>query len=153
MKKLLMIMLGLLLLVSCACADAENPDTGRKILLSANGKTVTASMAGNPSADAFLALLQEGSIAIEMHDYGCFEKTGPLEKDLDCSDEYFTAVPGDIILYLGDSIAVYYDENSWEFTLLGHVDGATEESMRDFLGDGDPVVTFFLPDGEDNPEP
>ena len=153
MRNLLIIILGLLLLASCACADAENPDTARKILVSANGKTVTATMAGNPSADAFLALLQEGSIAIETHDYGSFEKTGPLEKDLDCSDEYFTALPGDIILYLGDSIAVYYDENSWEFTLLGHVDGATEESMREFLGDGDPVVTFSLPDRESNPEP
>ena len=149
----MIIILGLLLLASSACADAENPDTVRKILVSANGKTVTASMAGNPSADAFLALLQEGIIAIEMHDYGSFEKTGPLEKDLVRSDEYFTAVPGDIILYLGDSISVYYDENSWEFTLLGHVDGATEESMRDFLGSGDPVVTFSLPDGTDNPEP
>ncbi len=153
MRNLLIIILGLLLLASCACADAENPDTAPKILVSANGKTVTASIAGNPSADAFLALLQEGSIAIEMYDYGSFEKTGPLEKDLVRSDEYFTAVPGDIILYLGDSISVYYDENSWEFTLLGHVDGATEESMRVFLGSGDPVVTFSLPDGTDNPEP
>ena len=51
---------------------------------------------------------------------------------------------GDIILYQGDKITVYYDENTWTFTRLGHIDGATRESLLEVLGDGDVTVRFYL---------
>ena len=44
------------------------------------------------------------------------------------------------------NITIYYDVNSWDFTLLGHIDGATGENMREFLGEGNPSVTFSLPE-------
>ena len=145
MKKLLSVFVVLVLALSCAIAE-EDAAMNRTINVIVNGETRTATLSDNASADAFYALLAEGSITIDMHDYGGFEKVGPLGTEIVRSDEDITTTPGDIILYLGSNVTIYYDVNSWNFTLLGHIDGATGENMREFLGDGDPSVTFSLPE-------
>ncbi len=104
----------------------------------------TATLADNASAAAFRGLLARGPLTIPMQDYGGFEKVGPLGTHIVRSDEDIAAVPGDIILYQGDKVTVYYGENRWTFTRLGHIDGAAGEDMRAFLGDADPAVTFSL---------
>ena len=109
-----------------------------------NGQVRTATLSDNPSAEAFWELLQQGPVTVDMHDYGSFEKVGPLGTTLPQSDTSITTQPGDIILYLGNNITIYYDVNSWNFTLLGHIDDATGENMREFLGDGNPTVTFSV---------
>ena len=98
----------------------------------------------NSSADAFLALLQEGDVTVSMHDYGNFEKVGPLGTSLPTNDESITTRPGDLILYQGTQITIYYDTNTWSFTRLGKVQGLTPEQIRKALGDGDPSVVFSL---------
>lgn len=145
MKKLLSVFVVLALVLCCAIAE-EDAAMNRTINVTANGKTRTATLSDNASANAFLSLLDEGSITIDMHDYGGFEKVGPLGTEIVRSDEEITTTPGDIILYLGSNVTIYYDVNSWDFTLLGHIDGATEQNMREFLGDGNPSVTFSLPE-------
>ena len=117
----------------------------RQIRIDAGGQTKTATLSDNASAEAFYALLTEGPVTIEMHDYGGFEKVGPLGTSLIRSDESITTSPGDVILYQGDQITIYYDVNTWDFTLLGHIDGATAEEMRAFLVEDDTTVTFSIP--------
>ena len=107
--------------------------------------TLTATLTDNSSAAALIDLLRQGDMTVDMHDYGSFEKVGPLGTDIVRSDENITTTPGDIILYQGNQVTVYYDVNTWNFTLLGHVDGATGENMREFLGDGNVTVGFSLP--------
>ena len=98
----------------------------------------------NSSADAFLALLQEGDVTVSMHDYGNFEKVGPLGTSLPTNDESITTRPGDLILYQGNQITIYYDRNSWRFTRLGKVQGLTQAELKEILGDGNVEVTFSL---------
>ena len=117
-----------------------------KIQITTGGKTMTATLSDNASAAAFYKLLNNGSVTVKMHDYGGFEKVGPLGTSIVRSDGGITAKPGDIILYQGDQVTIYYGTNTWDFTLLGRIDGASEESMRSFLGDGDPTVTFKIPE-------
>ena len=119
-----------------------------RIDIEVNGQVRTATLNDNASADAFAELLRQGPVTVDMSDYGGFEKVGPLGTSLPRSDESITTVPGDIILYLGNQITIYYARNSWNFTLLGHLDDATEENMRAFLGSGDPTVTFSLHAGD-----
>ena len=145
MKKLLFLLVVLALILSCAIAE-EDTAMNRTINVTVNGETRTATLSDNASAVAFYTLLSEESITIEMHDYGGFEKVGPLGTEIVRSDEDITTTPGDIILYLGSNITIYYDVNSWDFTLLGHIDGATGENMREFLGEGNPSVKFSLPE-------
>ena len=119
---------------------------GMKIQITVGDRTRTATLSDNASAKAFYELLKNGPVSIDMHDYGNFEKVGSLGTDIVRSDEDITTTPGDIILYLGNQVTVYYDVNTWSFTLLGHIDGATGENMREFLGDGNVTVGFSLPE-------
>lgn len=98
----------------------------------------------NSSAEAFIELLKRGDIAVAMHDYGGFEKVGPLGASIPTNDERITTEPGDLILYQGNQITIYYDTNTWSFTRLGKVQGMTAEQIREVLGDGDPTVVFSL---------
>ena len=98
----------------------------------------------NSSAEAFVELLQDGDITIDMHDYGGFEKVGPLGRELPTNDERITTEPGDVILYQGNQITIYYDKNTWSFTRLGKVQGMSPEEIRATMGNGDPTVIFSL---------
>lgn len=150
MKKLCLILLALTLLATIAAAEQEegnlNTFAENQILVQVGDQVRTATLNDNASAEAFRKLLAQGPVGIEMHDYGSFEKVGPLGTSIVRSDEYITTSPGDIILYLGNNVTIYYDVNSWDFTLLGHIDEATGENMREFLGNGNVTVTFSLPE-------
>ena len=150
MRRMLALLMALLL-TGCAAEGMTVETTEESMMridIEANGQVRMATLNDNPSAEAFAALLAQGPLTVDMSDYGGFEKVGPLGADLPRSDENITITPGDIILYLGSNITIYYAVNSWNFTLLGHIDGATGENMREFLGDGDPTVTFSLHEGE-----
>ena len=112
--------------------------------ITANGTSLTAVLADNSSAEALKELLQSGPITVEMHDYGDFEKVGPLGASLPTNDEPITTSPGDVILYQGSNITVYYDTNRWTFTRLGKIENVTREDLLDFFGDGNVTVTFSL---------
>ncbi len=98
----------------------------------------------NSSAEAFVELLQSGDLTVDMHDYGNFEKVGPLGTALPRNDESITTEPGDVILYQGNQITIYYDTNTWSFTRLGKVQDMSPEELRYALGTGDPTVVFSL---------
>lgn len=107
-------------------------------------QTLTAKLADNSSAQAFVELLREGPVTVQAHDYGNFEKVGPLPTSLPENNEQITTEPGDIILYQGNSITVYFDVNTWNFTRLGKVQNVTDEELRSILGEGDVEITFSL---------
>lgn len=109
-----------------------------------NGQTLTADFADNSSAEAFYELLSQGPLTIDMSDYGSFEKVGPLGSTLPRNDTQITTEPGDVILYQGNSITIYYDTNSWSFTRLGKLRDVTQAQLKDLLGEEDVSVTFSL---------
>ena len=114
------------------------------LAITANGTTLTAAFEGNSSAAAFADLLREGPVTASLHDYGNFEKVGPLPQGLPTNDAQVTTQPGDVILYQGNQVTIYYDQNTYSFTRLAHIDGATREGLLSVLGDGDVEVTFSL---------
>ena len=113
-------------------------------MIEVNGKTLYANFEDNSSAEALKEKLNSGAIAVDMHDYGSFEKVGPLPWDLPRNDTQITTKPGDIILYQGNQITIYYDENSWNFTRLAVIDSTTKDDLLAVLGDGDVRVKFSL---------
>ena len=98
----------------------------------------------NSSAEAFLEKIKKNPLTVDMQDYGSFEKVGDLPWSLPTNDEKITTKPGDIILYQGNKITIYYDENTWNFTKLGSINGVTGEELKEALGDGDVTVEFFV---------
>lgn len=114
------------------------------ICLTINGTRLTAALEDNSSARGLLEKLAEGEVVIDAHDYGSFEKVGSLGFTLPRNDARITTVPGDLILYQGDQFTIYYDENTWDFTKLGHVNGMTREQLKALLGDGDVTIALSL---------
>ncbi len=110
--------------------------------LTANGKSFSIYWDSNSSAEAFFEKMKQGDVEVAMHDYGGFEKVGPLPWDLPRNDTEITTKPGDIILYQGNQITIYYGENTWNFTRLGHIPDVTKEELLDAFGTGDVTVTF-----------
>lgn len=96
----------------------------------------------NSSAEEFRELLASGPVTIEMEDYGGFEKVGPLGTSLTRNDTQITTEPGDVILYQGNQITIYYGTNSWRFTRLARIDDPS--GLQEKLGSGTVFVTFSL---------
>ena len=103
---------------------------------------LTATLADNSSATAFFELLQKEAVTIKMRDYGNFEKVGSLGTSLPRNDTQITTSAGDIILYQGNQITIYYDKNSWNFTRLGKIDDITQAQLKKILGKGDVTAVF-----------
>ena len=98
----------------------------------------------NSSAQEFVEKLSEGPITVDMHDYGSFEKVGPLPWTLPRNDEQITTVPGDVILYQGNQITIYYAQNSWSFTRLAKIENATRKKLLEAFGSGNVTITFSV---------
>ncbi|MBO4843059.1 MAG: hypothetical protein J5490_00550 [Bacteroidales bacterium] len=111
--------------------------------ITAGGKTITATLADNATAKALAEKLKSGSITVEMRANG-FEHYGPLGFSLERHDEQISAVSGDIMLYNGNNICVFYGNNSWSYTPLGKVEGKTADELKSFFGTGTVTVTYSL---------
>ena len=125
----------------------EEEETGvaqNLFYITAGDTTFTAVFADNSSAQALKELLEQGDLTLSMSDYGGFEKVGSLGSQLPQNNEQITTSPGDVILYQGNSITIYYDTNTWNFTRLGKIRDVTREDLLAALGEGDVEVTFSL---------
>ena len=121
--------------------DVLMPET---IKITVSGKSLPVKIVENEATKALVAALREASITYEADDYGGFEKVGPLGTSLPTNDERITTEPGDVILYQGDQITVYYDENTWNFTKLGRLNADEEEILEAFGGKDDITAEFFI---------
>lgn len=122
--------------------ETESSQEECTLKITVGGHELLATFADNSSAEEFRDLLAQGPLTIEMEDYGGFEKVGPLGTTLSRNDTQITTKPGDVILYQGNQITIYYDTNSWDFTRLARIDDPT--GLREKLGEGTVSVTFSL---------
>ena len=156
MKKILCLLMTVFLLFAVACANeneikessvkGEVTDMKISILITSDsGKSeLTATLTDNSSARAFYELLKKEPLTVDMHDYGNFEKVGSIGTRLPRNDTQITTTAGDIILYQGNQITIYYDTNNWNFTRLGKVDGVTQDQLKKILGKGDVTAVFAI---------
>ena len=115
-----------------------------KMYLKVDNKILVASLENNTSVDALIEKLKQNDITINMSDYGNFEKVGPLGFNLPRNDKQITTEPGDIILYQGNSITIYYDTNNWTFTKLGKIENINQKELKEILGNGNVTITLSL---------
>ena len=151
------------LLASTACANGNSKKTissdkgelsdmkiSIQITSDSGSHKLNATLADNSSATAFYQLLKKGPLTVDMHDYGSFEKVGSLGTSLPRNDSQITTEAGDIILYQGNQITIYYDTNSWNFTRLGKVVSTsstasiTQAELKKILGKGDVTAVFSV---------
>ena len=117
--------------------------TEQLLKIEVNGNTLFADFEDNSSAEALKEKLQAGSLTLEMEDYGGFEKVGDLPFSLPTNDENITTSAGDVILYQGNKLTIYYDTNTWSFTKVAKIRDA-DSSLKSKLGEGTVKVTLSI---------
>ena len=122
--------------------QVEEENSEMQMNVQVGGSTFTATLEENEAVDALVEMMEQGPVTIQMSDYSGFEKVGPLGTSLPTSNQQTTTQAGDIVLYQGNQIVMFYGSNSWSYTRLGHIDDLT--GWEEALGSGDVTVTFSL---------
>ncbi|MCQ2593560.1 MAG: hypothetical protein MJ188_12340 [Treponema sp.] len=140
MKKSLLTILALCFFSFSACAQSSKP-TGEKTMgttinVTVNGVTKTATLVDNAATKALLELLKKGNVTVKTDDYGGFEKVGTFGTRLPADNSQIETVPGDIVLYQGNSISFFYNNNNWSYTKLGKLNITDIKEIKTFLAAG-----------------
>ena len=115
-----------------------------KMYITIDGRTEAVTLTNNSATQALVAKLQEASVTVTLNSSGGFEIWGALGFSLPTSNEQINAQPGDIVLYNGSNICMFYGTNSWNYTLLGKIDGLSESELRTFLKAGESNISVTL---------
>ncbi|WP_291405864.1 cyclophilin-like fold protein [Acidaminobacter sp.] len=118
------------------------PEENQKMIITAGSYNFTVTLEKNSSAEALKQYLANEPVTLSLDDYAGMEKVGDLGTTLPRNDTQITTISGDVILYLGDQFSIYYGKNSWNFTMLGHIDDV--EHLEEALGKGSIEVTLSL---------
>lgn len=155
MKLIEIIISVVILLMSSACGDPASRGSGTstsdvrevsqmEITIDVNGNKLTAALADSTAAKELAEKLKAGSVTVTLNEYGGFEKVGDLPWSLTKSDKQVSTEPGDIMLYQGDQMTIFYNSNSWSYTKLGSIENTTQEELESLFGEGDITVTLSL---------
>ena len=112
------------------------------MFLEVNEYTFEVELENNTSAKALKEYVSKEKRTLSLDDYGNFEKVGDLGITLPRNDETITTKEGDLILYLGNKLCLYYNQNTWDFTKLGHIKDTTH--LKEVLGKGSVQVTLLM---------
>ncbi|MDO4533760.1 MAG: cyclophilin-like fold protein [Coriobacteriia bacterium] len=123
--------------------EAQANEEAETVLQMAIGETpVEVAWEDNESVEALKDLCQDGPLTIEMSMYGGFEQVGSIGQSLPRADVQMTTQAGDIVLYSGNQMVVFYGSNSWSYTKLGRIGGKSAQELVELLGNGDVTITI-----------
>ncbi|MDE6660643.1 MAG: hypothetical protein K2J93_02320 [Anaeroplasmataceae bacterium] len=128
--------------------SSENNTTQEttNMYLTIHENKVEITLSKNSSVDALIEILKQRDITFKVDDYGGFEKVGSLGFSLPTNNSEITTEPGDVILYSGNQIVLFYGSNAWSYTRLGKIEGLSTNELRTLLcaGKGSVQVTLSL---------
>lgn len=122
----------------------EEENGEMKMNVNVNGQDFTATLEQNSAVSALVQMMENGPVTLQLSDYAGFEKVGPLGQSLPASNSQTTTQSGDIVLYQGNQIVMFYGSNSWSYTRIGRIDDLT--GWEEALGSGDVTVTLSVED-------
>lgn len=130
-------------------ADGNNPSlTSTKMNITIDNHVLAVTLVDNNATRALVKRLQEGNISYSSSSYGNFETVGNIGFSLPTSNSSITTQAGDVILYQGNQICIFYGSNSWSYTRLGRISNASETELRSLLSTGTVNVTLSLADDD-----
>lgn len=134
-------------LTSAEVSESENTDTTEhitavKMNVQIGDRTFTATLEDNAAVRELTELMKQAPISISMSDYAGFEKVGALGRSLTTENHQTTTSAGDIVLYNGNQIVIFYGSNSWSYTRIGRIDDLS--GWTDALGSGDVTAVFSI---------
>ena len=119
----------------------ENMNT---VYIKVNNNVLNVELEKNSAAIELKERLKNGDIVVNTHEYGGFEKVGNLGFSLPREDTNISTSAGDIVLYQGNQISLFYNSNSWSYTKLGKIQNVSSNELKDILGNGDVTIIFTL---------
>ena len=125
-------------------SETGETEMEKTLRLFLNDTEVTVDWEENESVEALRSLVSAEPLTVQMSMYGGFEQVGSLGTSLPRNDAQTTTQAGDIVLYAGNQMVVFYGSNSWAYTRLGRITDVPAEGMADLLANGDVVVTLTL---------
>ena len=134
------IILGLIACTAVSGDDSVNDSVKVKI----NEDILDVELENNSATQEFIKELEKGNITVNATEYGGFEKVGELGFSLPASDENINTEPGDIVLYQGDKVSLFYGSHSWSYTKLGKIDNISSNELKEVLGPGNVTLVFSL---------
>ncbi len=139
-KSGLIIILGLI-----ACTAVSGDDSMDDLVkVKINDEVFDVKLENNSATQELVEELKKGNVTVNASEYGGFEKVGELGFSLPTSDENIGTNPGDIVLYQGDKISLFYGSHSWSYTKLGKIDNVDSNKLKEVLGFGDVTLEFSL---------
>ena len=145
----LLVMPFALLVMSCGGDEAQaqtikEEDMAEKLYITIGNQTRPVTLVKNNATEALVAALAANPITYEADDYGGFEKVGALGMSLPTSNQQLTTQAGDVILYSGNQIVLFYGSNSWSYTRLGRIEYESLEQLKSFLKAGQGSISVTL---------
>ena len=127
--------------------ESENEEepggqTDMKMNVQVGDYTFTATLENNTAVEELVDMMKEAPVTISMDDYSGFEKVGSLGRSLTTSNSQTTTDAGDIVLYNGNNIVMFYGSNSWSYTRIGKIDDLTDWNKA--LGSGSITAVFTI---------
>ena len=136
----LIIILGL---VACTAVSGDDSmDDSVKVKI--NDEVFDVKLENNSATQELIKELKKGNVTVNASEYGGFEKVGDLGFSLPANDENVETNPGDIVLYQGDKVSLFYGSHSWSYTKLGKIDNVDSNNLKEVLGSGDVTLEFSL---------
>ena len=122
--------------------DESMPEESAALRMTIENSPVQVTWEDNESVTALRELARKEPIQIHMSMYGGFEQVGPIGTSLPTDDAETTTSAGDIVLYSGNQLVVFYGSNFWAYTRLGRITDKTAEDLSELLGNGDVTITI-----------
>ena len=151
MKQILFILTALLF--TCCSKETDAMDLPeiktptnmtQKMNITIEDRTVTVSLVNNKATQALVAKLEQAPVTVTLNSSGGFEIRGALGLSLPTSNEQMNAQPGDVVLYNGSNICIFYGSNSWSYTRLGKIDKLNTSELKSFLKGGENNIKVTL---------
>ena len=114
------------------------------VYIKVNNNVLNIGLEDNSATIELKERLKNEDIVVNAHEYGGFEKVGNLGFSLTREDTNITTSAGDIVLYQGNQISLFYNSNSWSYTKLGKILNVSSSELKNILGNGDVTITFTL---------
>ena len=125
-------------------SSAEENKMKHELTMNINGEAVTVEWKDNESVSALKELAAESPVTVQTSLYGGFEQVGSIGQSLARNDKRITTQAGDIVLYSGNQLVVFYGSNTWSYTKLGHITDKTPSELTALLENDNVTITICM---------
>lgn len=138
--------IGLIIILSLVtCSAVNGEDTSQDLIkIKINDEVFDVKLENNSAVDELVKTLTKSNVTVNATDYGNFEKVGDLGFTLPTSDENINTHPGDLVLYQGNQISLFYDSHSWSYTKIGQIENIDSNQLKEVLGSGNVTLVLSL---------